>query len=148
MEACTLSLTLSLCMRVSQGGVGGGDEPREALTSSLVLELQVGEDGAAFESRAQAHHHDKWVDMSADLTRAAAVSLDRARVDVVSVSVETEAGGQATTIHLEEHVVDLALSPCGSYIAILDESGSLSLYRCSGGLLFAYPILEPGSSDR
>lgn len=142
------AISNSVCACVSQGGVRGGEEPREMLKSSLMLELQVGEEDAAIESRAQAGRQDKWVDVSADLTRAAVVSLDRARVDVVSVGEETEAGGQATTIHLEERVVDVALSPCGAYVVTLSVSGTLRLYRCSGALLLAYPVLEPGSSDR
>lgn len=53
-----------------------------------------------------------------------------------------------SSIRLAEQVLDFALSPCGGYVAIADASGSLNVYKSTGDLLFTYPIVQLGSTDR
>ncbi|KAL4102435.1 hypothetical protein PRIC1_006180 [Phytophthora ramorum] len=48
---------------------------------------------------------------------------------------------------MQEKVVAMAFSGCGDFIAIADATGTLSLYKSNGRLLFGRRVARPGGSD-
>ncbi|TMW65517.1 hypothetical protein Poli38472_008159 [Pythium oligandrum] len=53
-----------------------------------------------------------------------------------------------TTLRVPNDLTDFAISPCGGFVAVADESGVLHLFKSNGGALFAYPIVTAGTKDR
>lgn len=51
---------------------------------------------------------------------------------------------QHATIELESRAACLAFSRCGEFLAVADAAGTLHLFRASGELLFAYPVIAAG----
>ncbi|KAG6594294.1 uncharacterized protein IUM83_17834 [Phytophthora cinnamomi] len=81
-------------------------------------------------------------------SKTAVIVGDRQVVEVVDAGEAADGGnvGQKT-ISLQNQVTAMAFSGCGGFLAIADDSGTLSLYKSNGELLFGHRVARPGDSD-
>ncbi|KAE9348139.1 hypothetical protein PF008_g7485 [Phytophthora fragariae] len=81
-------------------------------------------------------------------SKTAVIVNDRRVVEVVDV-VEAGDGRKVDqkTILMQNQVMAMAFSACGEFIAIADDSGTLSLYKSNGELLFGHRVARAGGAD-
>ncbi|KAG3234804.1 hypothetical protein PI124_g20151 [Phytophthora idaei] len=79
--------------------------------------------------------------------KSAVIVGDRTQVQLVDLSkVEMAKNTPQKTIETLEKVQAMAFSACGQFLAVADATGTLSLYKTNGALLFGHHVVR-GSSD-